>query len=240
MNTLEDDWNELQNYFKISVINDIEMPVISIKKLADICMKDVESIEYIINRTGRLTADIGIKKTYNKGLSEKEIGIVSIYFITLYYSEADFYLTKFKDFFKEEIFEIGLKAIGNLVSKRTAKRYTSMGSPTGMSYEDLVKMNTEKKISDAYKYPDVNIEDKSHHFYSKKVVITGTFNNFPMRDEMAKMLHSVGADVNMSISKKTDFVIVGENAGPKKLEKIEELQITIISEEEFINLFKNE
>lgn len=81
------------------------------------------------------------------------------------------------------------------------------------------------------------VEDTSHLFYKKKVVITGTFEKFPFREEMAKLLHEVGADVNSSISKKTDYVIVGESAGPKKLEKIENLGIPTISEVEFLKLF---
>ncbi|WP_313373775.1 exonuclease domain-containing protein [Chishuiella sp.] len=105
---------------------------------------------------------------------------------------------------------------------------------------DILESLRERKISSDYKVQRTDLEDTSHFFYDKKVVITGVFDNFPMRDKMAKMLHSVGADVNSSISKKTNYVIVGKSAGPKKLEKIQELNITIISEVEFIELFKNE
>lgn len=98
----------------------------------------------------------------------------------------------------------------------------------------------ERKVSADYRVKNIDIDDKTHLFYDKKVVITGTFDKYPIRDEIAKLLHSVGADVNSSISKKTDFVIVGKNAGPKKLEKIQDLNINIISEEEFIKHFTNE
>ena len=83
-----------------------------------------------------------------------------------------------------------------------------------------------------------DVEDTSHFFYQKKVVITGSFERFPFREDMAKLLHNVGADVNSGISRKTDYVIVGENAGPKKLEKIAELGIETIDEKRFLEIFK--
>ena len=54
---------------------------------------------------------------------------------------------------------------------------------------------------------------------------------------MAKLLHEVGADVNSAISKRTDYVIIGEDAGPKKLEKITELGIETIDEKRFLEIF---
>ena len=65
--------------------------------------------------------------------------------------------------------------------------------------------------------------DKDTVFYDKRVVITGILERFPMREELAEILKSLGADVNTSISRKTDIVIAGKGAGPKKLEKIKTL-----------------
>lgn len=124
------------------------------------------------------------------------------------------------------------------IKKQQPKKYLEPNYK--ITHKDILAGLEDRKISSDYKVKKTDLENTSHFFYDKKVVITGIFDNYPMRDEMAKMLHSVGADVNGSISKRTNYVIVGRNAGPKKLEKIEELQITIISEEEFINLFKNE
>ena len=60
--------------------------------------------------------------------------------------------------------------------------------------------------------------DPDNPFYDKKVVITGVF---PIsRSELADKLKCMGADINVSISKCTDIVLVGEDAGPKKIEKI--------------------
>ena len=55
----------------------------------------------------------------------------------------------------------------------------------------------------------------------------------------------MGADINLSINKKTDIVVVGQGAGPSKMKKIEELKIKgfsirLIYEDEFISLIKQE
>ena len=69
---------------------------------------------------------------------------------------------------------------------------------------------------------DLSHADPSNPFYDKKVVITGIF---PIeRNELAAILKERGADINTTISKKTNIVLVGEDAGPKKLEKIQGLQ----------------
>ncbi len=67
------------------------------------------------------------------------------------------------------------------------------------------------------------------YFSGKTVVITGTFSIMG-RDEATKRLEALGAKVTGSVSKKTDLVIVGENAG-SKLTKAQELGIQIIDDE---------
>lgn len=66
-------------------------------------------------------------------------------------------------------------------------------------------------------------------FYGKTVVLTGTLSSMT-RDEAAKRLEALGAKVSGSVSKKTDYVIAGENAG-SKLTKAQELGIAIIDDE---------
>jgi len=72
-------------------------------------------------------------------------------------------------------------------------------------------------------------------FSGKTVVLTGTLSSMT-RDEAAKKLEALGAKVAGSVSKKTDFVIAGENAG-SKLAKARELGVTVIDDEaEFLRL----
>ncbi len=90
--------------------------------------------------------------------------------------------------------------------------------------------------------PDLEISDKSHPFFNKKVVFTGVLQTIS-REEAAKVVKLKGADIDTGISKKTHYVIVGQGAGPSKLKKIEELnskgfQIKIINETEFLDITK--
>lgn len=84
-------------------------------------------------------------------------------------------------------------------------------------------------------YEKVEVVVPTDGFFSgKTVVITGTLSTIG-RDEASAILEGLGAKVTGSVSKKTDFVICGENAGSKK-SKAEEIGITIISDEEFLEL----
>ena len=65
--------------------------------------------------------------------------------------------------------------------------------------------------------------NKDTPFYDKKIVITGVFSRYPKREDLARMLKDYGAYIDKSISKRTDMVIMGAGAGPKKMEKIRQL-----------------
>ncbi len=87
------------------------------------------------------------------------------------------------------------------------------------------------------------VANKDTPFFQKKVVLTGVLSSFPIREEVACMLKRYGADINGSISKKTNIVIVGNGCGPSKMKKIEELQkqgveIKVIYEPEFLEIIE--
>jgi len=68
----------------------------------------------------------------------------------------------------------------------------------------------------------------------KQFVLTGGLSEFS-RDEAKKKIESFGGRVTSSVTKKTDYIVVGKDAG-SKLEKAQKLGLTIIDEEEFLNL----
>ena len=65
------------------------------------------------------------------------------------------------------------------------------------------------------------------------IVISGVFSHFS-RDELKKLIEQHGGKNVSSISKKTTFVVAGENMGPSKLQKAEKLNVPILTEDEFI------
>ena len=90
----------------------------------------------------------------------------------------------------------------------------------------------------------LDVENKNNPFYNKKVVITGIFSMIS-RNDLASLMQSLGADVNTSISKKTNYVITGMEPGPSKLEKIKKLQeegyeIKILSEDSLFEIIKED
>ena len=64
---------------------------------------------------------------------------------------------------------------------------------------------------------------------------SGTFSHHS-RDEYKEIIERNGGKNSGSVSKKTDFILAGENMGPAKLEKARTLGITILSEDEFLNM----
>lgn len=69
---------------------------------------------------------------------------------------------------------------------------------------------------------DLSNADPNNPFYDKKIVITGVFTQ--ERSDLALTLKNMGADINTSISKKTDFVLIGDEPGYRKIEKLDELE----------------
>ena len=78
-------------------------------------------------------------------------------------------------------------------------------------------------------------QPKSDKLTGKSIVISGTFSQHS-RDEYKAMIEANGGKNVGSISKKTDFVLAGENMGPAKLEKASKLGIQIINEEQFLEM----
>lgn len=82
--------------------------------------------------------------------------------------------------------------------------------------------------------------DPNNYFYGKKCVFTGNLEAIN-RDYAAKRLSELGADVNHSISGKTNIVIIGVKPGPSKMKKIEDYNaqgknIELLDEDQFLKL----
>ena len=77
---------------------------------------------------------------------------------------------------------------------------------------------------------------KSGALTGKTLVLTGTLSSMP-RDEAKKLIKKHGGKVSSSVSKKTDFVVLGENPG-SKAQKAEELSVKMISEDELREMVK--
>jgi DNA polymerase III subunit epsilon len=112
--------------------------------------------------------------------------------------------------------------------------------------KEIIDLNAEPpKKKKTISKPDLNrIEDKSNLFYNKRVVVTGIFNNIS-REEIKYKLYEVGATNTTGLSKLTDYMIIGQEPGPYKMEQLikfqhEGINIKVMYEDEMlIKLFNN-
>ena len=154
---------------------------------------------------------------------------------------------------------LGIRHIGTKSAKGLCKKYQSLDEIANASFEELsmiddVGMITAKSIYEFFRQPQtmdlieklkeagVNmevLEDDSNsddRFFGETFVLTGSLTGFT-RQEASDIIERFGGKVSGSVSKKTSYVLAGEEAG-SKLTKAQELGIRIISEEEFNNMIK--
>ena len=160
------------------------------------------------------------------------------------------------------LFALGIKEVGQKMSRTLSRIYKSIDSLASATYEDLTSIpdvgpvlansivdyfknetniETIKKLQEQgvnMKYLKEDTINSESFFYNKKVVLTGTLHKFG-RKEATALLESMGAKVAGSVSKATDLVIVGEDAG-SKFEKAKQLGVKTITEDEFEELLKKE
>ena len=153
------------------------------------------------------------------------------------------------------LFGLGIKEVGSKMAKTLAKLFSNIDNLASKTVEDLLKVNdigevcansiynffrNEKNINLINKLKEYNVNttylgsnliNENNFFFNKKVVLTGTLENYD-RKEATRILEDLGAHVSGSVSKATDIVLAGENAG-SKLTKAQNLNIYIMSEEEF-------
>ena len=97
---------------------------------------------------------------------------------------------------------------------------------------DLINKLKEHKLNMNYK--DENIEDA--RFEGKTFVLTGTLENYS-REQAGEIIEKFGGKTSGTVSKKTSYVLAGEESG-SKLKKAQELGITILTEAEFNEMIK--
>lgn len=103
------------------------------------------------------------------------------------------------------------------------------------SQRNINQIGQLKQFGLQFEIDKSKIENKTNLLEGKSIVITGTFEKHS-RDEYKNMIELNGGKNSGSISKSTNYVLLGENAGPSKMEKINKLNIKTINEDEFLTL----
>lgn len=152
------------------------------------------------------------------------------------------------------IFGLGIRHIGEKAAKLIARRYKTIDNVKKATVEELTEINDIgekmavsvveffsepqneaflKKLEDAGVRCVDDSEDNvvDERFAGKVFVLTGTLEKYK-RSEASAIIESMGGKTSSSVSKKTDYVLAGSEAG-SKLEKAEKLGVHIITEDEF-------
>lgn len=161
--------------------------------------------------------------------------------------------------FERVLYGLGIRYVGETVAKRLASVFHSIGQLREASFETLVGVDEigeriAQSVLDYFKdernvriverlesyglkmaIDESVLANKSDKLKGLTIVISGTFARHS-RDEYKAMIEQHGGKNTGSISKKTNYLLAGENMGPAKLEKATALGIKILSEDEFLNL----
>lgn len=159
------------------------------------------------------------------------------------------------------LFGLGIKEVGSKTAKVLARRYKNLDELAKATVDELVQIDDigaimAQSIADYFAdehhqemirrlreygvnfdYLGTDMIDTSSYFYGKTVVLTGTLNRYG-RSELTEILEGIGAKVSGSVSKKTDCVIAGSEAG-SKLDKAQALGIKVMDEEELLTHLSN-
>ncbi len=160
--------------------------------------------------------------------------------------------------FERVLFALGIRFVGETVAKKLAKHFKTIENLKVASFEELINVDEigdkiaisvqnyflneencvliEKLVKAGLQFELKEKEGATNKLDGKSFVVSGVFNSFS-RDEIKEVIESNGGKNVSSISSKTDFVVAGENMGPAKLKKASSLGITILSEDDFIQLF---
>ena len=158
------------------------------------------------------------------------------------------------------LFALGIRMVGETTAKKIARFYTSIDALQWATTEQLCAIeDVGPQIAEnivAYFNDIRNLEilerlrqaglqfegeavegPQSDKLAGMSIVISGTFSHHS-RDEYKAMIEAHGGKNVGSVSKKTSFILAGDNMGPEKRKKAESLNVKLITEDEFLEMIK--
>jgi DNA ligase (NAD+) len=159
------------------------------------------------------------------------------------------------------LFALGIRMVGETTAKKIARRFPSIDQLQWATLEQLVSIDdvgeqiarnvigyfndlTNLEIIHRLRQAGVQMESQeeeqvpqSNILQGKSIVISGVFTHHS-RDEYKAMIEAHGGKNVGSVSKKTSFVLAGENMGPEKRKKAQDLGVELISENDFLQMIQ--
>ncbi|PWG06252.1 NAD-dependent DNA ligase LigA [Polaribacter aquimarinus] len=160
--------------------------------------------------------------------------------------------------FEKVLFALGIRFVGETVAKKLAKHFKSIDNLMTADFDILIGVdeigdriaqsiidfssdlgniqlvNRLKHYGVQLEVSEESLENQTDKLKGQIFVVSGVFHQMS-RNELKKAIEDNGGKVSSSISKKTNFIVAGDNMGPSKLTKAQDLGIEIISEQDFID-----
>ena len=160
------------------------------------------------------------------------------------------------------LFALGIRMVGETTAKKIARRFPSIDQLQWANVEQLTAIDdvgeqiakniiayfndlSNLEIINRLREAGVQMESQEEEqapqsdiLQGKSIVVSGVFSHHS-RDEYKAMIEAHGGKNVGSVSKKTSFILAGENMGPEKRKKAESLGVEILTEEQFLELIKN-
>jgi DNA ligase (NAD+) len=159
--------------------------------------------------------------------------------------------------FERVLFALGIRYVGQTVSKNLAKKFKSIDNLISQTYDELLLVDEigeriSKSVVDFFKCEKniINIEklktaglqfhseiktNVTNVFNNKTFVVSGVFEGYS-RDQLKNLIEINGGKNLSSVSSKTNYLLAGDKMGPSKLKKAKDLGVDIISEQDFNKL----
>ena len=161
--------------------------------------------------------------------------------------------------FEKVLFALGIRFVGETVAKKLAKHFKSIDNLMTANLEALISVDEigdriaesilefsndleNMQLIDRLKYHGVQLQvseedliGQTDKLKGKVFVVSGVFYKMT-RNELKKSIEDNGGKVSAAISKKTTYVVAGDNMGPSKKTKAEDLGVAIINEDNFIEM----
>lgn len=165
--------------------------------------------------------------------------------------------------YERVLFALGIRFVGETVAKKVAKAFPSIDALAAATLDDLIHVDEiggriaqsiiqyfangkNREIIERLRKAGLKMEADpsltaaySDKLQGKSVVISGVFTRHS-RDEYKELIERHGGKNVGSISRKTSFILAGDNMGPSKLEKARALNIPIIDETRFLDMINEE
>lgn len=163
--------------------------------------------------------------------------------------------------FEKVLFALGIRFVGETIAKKLAKHFKSMDALMQASFEELIAVDeigasiaeSIVNFSENEQYKELLArlrnyglqlelsaeaqEGQTEILQGQTFVVSGVFAKFS-RNELKKSIEDNGGKVASAISKKTSYVVAGDNMGPSKRTKAESLGVPIISEDDYLKMLE--